>query len=66
MQFALCSSALSRLSSSVGRSPLFFCFGLEFQKIFYMVFELCKGGDLLDKVVSSEFLSETMAAFIFK
>ena len=36
----------------------------EDHKKYYLVYELCRGGDLLDKIVNSESLSEAVASRI--
>jgi calcium-dependent protein kinase len=44
-----------------GSKPYF-----EDDKNIYLVTELCKGGELFDKIIEKEFFSEKEAAKIFK
>lgn len=38
----------------------------EDEKYVYLVTELCKGGELFDKIIEEEYFSEKMSATIFK
>jgi calcium-dependent protein kinase len=38
----------------------------EDEKAVYLVTEICKGGELFDRIVSQEYFSEKQAAGVFK
>ena len=38
----------------------------EDEKNVYLITEICRGGELFDKIIEEEFFSENVAAVIFK